>query len=130
MSETIKLPSSKVKVTVKTDYLPLQSLENENQFVYSYTITITNNTHENLKLLTRHWIITDANGDASTVSGEGVVGEQPIIASGNSHTYTSGSIFKTPVGTMQGHYTMLTPSNKIVEVEIPVFRLAKPNILN
>lgn len=122
--------ASPVKISVNSAFIASQSNENDEQFVYSYTITIENQSDEPLKLLSRYWLITDANAEESTVSGEGVVGEQPLIAEGASYTYTSGCLLKTPVGTMQGHYNMITPKQEIVQVEIPVFRLAKPNILN
>lgn len=122
--------SSLVNVSIESAYISSQSNENELQFVYSYTITIKNNSEEALKLLSRYWLITDSNGDESTVSGEGVVGEQPLIQPQKSYTYSSGCLLKTPVGTMQGHYQMLNQGNELVQVEIPVFRLAKPNILN
>lgn len=124
------IPNSEVFINVETQFIDKQSNEEEEQFVYSYTITINNHSATPLKLLSRYWLITDANGDTSTVAGEGVVGEQPLILSGSSYTYTSGCLLKTPLGTMQGHYQMLNPSNEVVQVEIPVFRLAKPNILN
>jgi ApaG protein len=117
-------------VSVKTAYIPEHSNELEKRYVFSYTITIENNSEENIKLLTRYWLITDANEDTSTVAGEGVIGKQPIIPPTKSFQYTSGCVLKTPVGTMQGHYQMLSDNNKSIQVEIPVFRLALPNILN
>lgn len=119
-----------VNITINSAFIPSQSDEHNEQFVYSYTITIENKSAEPLKLVSRYWLITDANAEESTVSGEGVVGEQPLIAPDSSYTYTSGCFLKTPVGTMQGHYNMVTPTQKLIQVEIPVFRLAKPNILN
>jgi ApaG protein len=117
-------------ISVKTDYIPTQSNELEKRFVFSYTITIENNSNENIKLLTRYWLITDANEDTSTVAGEGVIGQQPLIPPNKAFQYTSGCVLKTPVGTMQGHYQMIGHKNKSIQVEIPVFRLAIPNILN
>ncbi|GHF78388.1 Co2+/Mg2+ efflux protein ApaG [Thalassotalea marina] len=122
--------SDQISVSVATAFLPEHSSEKEHQFVFTYTITITNNSDTTVKLLSRYWLITDANGDTSTVVGEGVVGEQPIIEPNNSYTYSSGSVFKTPVGTMQGHYQMLDNNNTPIKVDIPVFRLSTPNILN
>lgn len=122
--------NSNVKVSVSTKYIPEHSNELEKRYVFSYTITITNNSEENVKLLTRYWLITDANEDTSTVAGEGVIGKQPTIPPNKSFVYTSGCVLKTPVGTMQGHYQMLTKQNQNIQVEIPVFRLALPNILN
>ena len=117
-------------VSVTTAYIPEHSNELEKRYVFSYTITITNNSEESIKLLTRYWLITDANEDTSTVAGEGVIGKQPVIAPNKSFQYTSGCVLKTPVGTMQGHYQVINENNKNIQVEIPVFRLALPNILN
>ena len=119
-----------IQVSVVTDYIAQQSIEAEQQFVFSYTITVTNNSAETVQLLSRYWLITDANGDSSTVTGEGVIGQQPFIKTDQSFTYSSGCILKSPLGNMQGHYQMRTNSAELIQVEIPVFRLAKPNILN
>ena len=128
--DLLKTENADITVTVQTAYIPEHSNELEKRFVFSYTITIANNSETSVKLLTRYWLITDANEDTSTVAGEGVIGKQPIITPGKSFQYTSGCVLKTPVGTMQGHYQMLTDENKNIQVEIPVFRLALPNILN
>jgi ApaG protein len=119
-----------IPVSVVTQYITQQSIEAEQQFVFSYTITITNNSAETIQLLSRYWLITDANGDTSEVAGEGVIGQQPFIKKNESFTYSSGCLLKSPLGNMQGHYQMQTDSAKLIQVEIPVFRLAKPNILN
>lgn len=122
--------ASDIEISVISHYIAQQSIEAEQQFVFSYTITVTNHSGETIQLLSRYWLITDANGDANTVSGEGVIGQQPFIKANESFTYTSGCILKSPLGNMQGHYQMQTKSGTLVQVEIPVFRLAKPNILN
>lgn len=119
-----------IDVSVKTAYLPEQSQPNECRFVFSYTITITNNSTDSIQLMSRFWQINDADGQESTVQGIGVVGQQPIIAPLASYTYTSGSIFKTPIGTMKGHYVIQDSAQHSFIVNIPVFRLAIPNILN
>ncbi len=119
-----------IKVTVVSDYIAQQSVETEQQYVFSYTITVTNNSLETVQLLSRYWLISDANGDSSTVTGEGVVGQQPFIKPNESFTYTSGCILKSPLGNMQGHYQMQTASAQLIQVDIAPFRLAKPNILN
>ncbi len=130
MSDENTLISTEVTVSVVSEYIAQQSVEAEHQFVFSYTITITNNSAETVQLQSRYWLITDANGDANTVTGEGVIGQQPYIKANESFTYTSGCLLKSPLGNMQGHYQMQTKSAKLIQVEIPVFRLAKPNILN
>lgn len=118
-----------INVLVKTSYLAEQSIEHQ-QYVFAYTITIENTGDESVQLLSRSWLITDADGGTTNVEGEGVVGQKPHIAPTKSYTYTSGSAFKTPVGTMQGYYVFATASGKEVKANIPVFTLAKPNILN
>ena len=130
MSDESALISTEVTVSVVSQYIAQQSIEAEHQFVFSYTITITNNSAETVQLLSRYWLITDANGDANTVTGEGVIGQQPYIKTNESFTYTSGCLLKSPLGNMQGHYQMQTNSAKLIQVDIPIFRLAKPNILN
>ena len=119
-----------IEVSVVTDYLAQQSIEAEQQFVFSYTITVKNNSVETVQLLSRYWLITDANGDTNIVTGEGVIGQQPFIKADQSFTYSSGCILKSPLGNMQGHYQMKTNSAELIQVEIAPFRLAKPNILN
>jgi len=125
-----KINNKAVNISVETDYLSQQSSEIEHRYAFSYTITIKNNSDQTIQLLSRHWTITDANGDVSTVVGEGVIGQQPKIKPNKSFTYTSGSVFKTPVGTMQGHYLFIDDSKQAFQADIPVFRLAIPNILN
>mgnify|MGYP001942376531 CR=1 FL=1 len=120
-----------IEVEVQTAFIAEQSNEREQRFVFSYTITVKNNGQHAVKLLSRYWLITDANGDKSTVVGDGVIGKQPTISPGHAFQYSSGCILKTPVGTMQGHYQMIDEQeNKTIQVEIPVFGLALPNILN
>ncbi|WP_448211827.1 Co2+/Mg2+ efflux protein ApaG [Colwellia sp. MEBiC06753] len=119
-----------ISVKVSSQFLAEQSDIDAEQYVFSYTINITNHGSHSAKLLTRRWVITDANGDESIVEGEGVIGKQPTIAPGKTFTYTSGSVFKTPVGTMHGNYQMIDEQQQRFWVDIPVFRLALPNILN
>jgi ApaG protein len=119
-----------INVRVKTNYIAAQSVPDENRFVFSYTITIQNTGRVAAKLLTRHWIITDANGKVQEVVGEGVVGHQPHLKPGEGFEYTSGAIIETPLGTMQGSYQMLADDGTRFDAPIPVFRLARPNILH
>lgn len=119
-----------IAVSVKTEYIASQFIEHEKHYVFSYSISITNNDSKSVKLLSRYWLITDGDNKTSTVAGEGVIGKQPTIAPEQTFTYTSGCILKTPVGTMEGHYQVVDNDNKLQQVEIPVFGLAKPNILN
>lgn len=117
-------------ISVVSHYLPNQSDEKDSRFVFSYTITITNNTDEAFQVLNRYWLITDANADTSTVEGEGIVGKQPRILPGMSYTYTSGCFLQTPLGTMQGYYQITTDDKETSIIDIPVFQLAQPNIIH
>jgi ApaG protein len=119
-----------ILVSVQTEYIASQLVENEKNYVFSYSVSIANNSNKSVKLLSRYWLITDGNNETSTVAGEGVIGKQPIILPNTTFTYTSGCILKTPVGTMQGHYQMLSDDKQLKQVEIPVFGLAQPLILN
>lgn len=130
MSDNNVTMATDIDVSVVTQYIAQQSIEAEHQFVFSYTITVTNNSDETVQLLSRYWLITDANGDANTVIGDGVIGQQPFIKPSESFTYSSGCVLKSPLGNMQGHYQMQRKSGQLIQVDIPVFRLAKPNILN
>ena len=119
-----------VPVEVETFYIAAQSDAAAQRYVFAYTITIRNHSTETIQLLRRYWLITDANGKQTEVSGDGVVGEQPQLAPGASYRYTSGAVLETPVGTMQGHYEMITSAQDSFKTAIPLFRLAMPNILN
>jgi len=130
MTKQNVLISNNIRISVTSDYIAQQSLENEQQFVFSYTITISNESEETVQLINRYWLITDSNGENNTVSGEGVIGQQPFIEADQSFTYTSGCILKSPLGNMQGHYQMQRNNGELIQVDIPIFRLAKPNILN
>jgi ApaG protein len=119
-----------IRVDVETAYVAAQSDPEENRFVFSYTITIRNQGVIPAKLLTRHWLITDANGKVQEVRGEGVVGEQPRINPGEGFRYSSGAILETPVGTMQGDYQMLNDRGQHFDAPIAPFRLAVPGMLH
>jgi ApaG protein len=119
-----------VPVEVDTFYIAAQSDPSAQRYVFAYTITIQNHSSEPIQLLRRYWLITDANGKQTEVEGDGVVGEQPNLAPGASYRYTSGAVLETPVGTMQGHYEMVTQQHQLFRAAIPLFRLAMPNILN
>jgi len=118
------------RVEVETSYIPEQSAPEQNRYVFSYTITIRNHGTVAAKLLSRHWIITDANGKVEEVRGEGVVGEQPHLKSGDGFRYSSGTIIATPVGSMQGSYQMLADDGKEFETPIQPFSLSIPNVLH
>ena len=120
----------RIRVEVKTQYVEDQSNPVEGRFVFSYTITIRNEGTQPARLVTRHWLITDANGKVQEVQGEGVVGEQPHILPGQQHRYSSGAVIETPVGTMEGSYGMRTDDGAQFRAEIPRFRLAVPGVLH
>jgi len=119
----------KIRVQVTTAYLDEQSSPSEERYVFSYTITIRNESERAAQLLTRHWIITDANGRVKEVRGEGVVGEQPRLEPGQGFRYSSGAVLETPVGTMEGSYQMVDADGRHFDAAIPPFRLAIPGIL-
>ena len=119
-----------VGVQVVTTYLPRHSRPEDDQYTFAYTITISNAGDVPVQLLSRHWVITDANNVIQEVEGMGVVGEQPRILPGDSYTYTSGTILETQVGTMEGMYEMQTDIGEIFNVPIPTFTLTRPNSLH
>jgi len=119
-----------IQVRVKTVFVPSQSDPDSNRFVFAYTVTITNTGSETAQLLTRHWIITDANNKTQEVKGEGVIGEQPVLKPGASFQYTSGTVIETPVGTMGGSYQMQAEDGTGFDAPIPPFTLAMPRTLH
>ena len=120
----------RIEVDVATSYVDDQSKPDESRYVFSYTITIRNEGQVPARLLTRHWVITDANGKVQEVRGEGVVGEQPYLLPGQGFRYSSGAILETPVGAMQGSYQMVADDGHEFEAPIAPFRLAIPGLLH
>ena len=118
-----------IRIEVETAYLDEQSDPKERRYVFSYTITIRNEGSVSAKLLTRHWVITDANGKVQEVRGDGVVGEQPHLKPGQGFRYSSGAVLETPVGAMQGSYQMVTDEGEQFDAPIAAFRLAMPGLL-
>ena len=117
-------------VSVQTTYIPEQSDPDNRRYVFAYTITIRNEGSIPAKLLTRHWIITDADGKTQEVRGEGVVGEQPHLKPGEGFRYTSGTMLETPVGSMQGSYQMLADDGQEFDCPIAPFTLSTPHTLH
>jgi ApaG protein len=130
MSAKEKKTVEAIRVEATSWYMADQSSPEDRRFVFSYTINIHNDGSAPAKLLTRHWLITDADGKVQEVHGDGVIGKQPVILPGERHTYSSGTIIETPVGTMEGRYGMASPSGDQFDVPIPIFRLAMPGVLN
>lgn len=123
-------PRYQIDVSVTTRYLAAQSQPEQSRYAFSYTITIVNNGELPAQLLSRHWIITDGDGRVQEVRGAGVIGQQPHIEPGASHTYSSGTVMATQVGTMQGSYQMLAEDGKRFDATIAPFRLAVPGALH
>ncbi|WP_036229868.1 Co2+/Mg2+ efflux protein ApaG [Marinobacterium jannaschii] len=119
-----------VDIAVETAYLPDQSDPESKRFVFSYHITITNRNEQPVQLLNRRWMIVDGNEQVQEVEGEGVVGEQPVIAPDESYSYTSGTVLATSVGSMQGQYQMKADDGQTFTAPITPFTLAKPNALH
>lgn len=119
-----------IDVSVTTRYLPEQSQPEQNRFAFSYTVTISNSGALAAKLTSRHWIITDGDARVQEVRGPGVIGQQPTIEPGASHTYSSGTVLATRVGIMQGSYQMLGADGTKFDAEIKPFRLAVPGALH
>lgn len=119
-----------IAVTVTPQYLPDQSEPNEHQFVFAYTVRITNNGKLAAQIISRHWVITDGKQNTQEVRGLGVVGQQPLLAPGESFEYTSGCPLPTPVGTMRGTYHCVGENGVPFEVPIKEFVLAMPRTLH
>ncbi len=117
-------------ISARVAYLPEQSEPEEARFAFAYTITIRNAGEVTATLQRRHWLITDADGREEVVDGEGVIGHQPTLAPGEVFEYTSGAVLRTPVGTMEGHYTMHAEDGSEFQAPIAVFSLSVPGVLN
>lgn len=132
MSNSVMSESSLYNVTVKVEsfYLEAQSIPELRRYVFAYTVSIQNQGTKPAQLITRHWVITDANGKIEEVRGDGVVGEQPHLNPGEEYRYTSGAMLETPVGTMCGSYQMVSDDGVRFDAEIPAFMLAAPRMLH
>ena len=119
-----------ISINVDTAYLAEQSDPSADRYVFTYTITITNSGTVAAQLISRHWIITDAEDVTQEVKGLGVVGEQPLLRPGEHFEYTSGTALATPVGTMRGTYQMVAEDGNKFDAEIPVFTLSMPRVLH
>jgi len=119
-----------VSVSPQAQYLADQSDEPAGRFVFAYTITLRNTGTVPAQLISRHWVITDANSQVQEVRGLGVVGEQPLLAPGESFQYTSGAAIATSVGTMRGTYQMVADDGTRFDASIPEFTLSIPRTLH
>jgi ApaG protein len=119
-----------IKIQVKSAYLPERSSPRESSYLFMYNVRISNVGSETAQLVSREWIITNAEGEVERVKGPGVVGEQPVLPPGGSFEYTSYCPLKTAVGAMQGSYQMVTAEGEQFDAIIAPFTLAVPNALN
>ena len=119
-----------VDIKVSTQYLGQQIQNDTPVFVFSYTVDIANNGSSSITLRNRTWLITNGDGEEVEVSGEGVIGEQPLIEPNQTFQYTSASVLKTPVGTMEGNYEFELSDGSFAKAEIPMFSLTLPNTLH
>ena len=119
-----------ISVAVQTQFLQDQSAPGDNRFAFAYTIRISNVGEVPARLISRHWVITDANGKVQEVRGDGVVGEQPWLRPGDDFQYTSGAVLETAVGTMRGSYHMLADDGRRFDAAIPQFTLSIPRTVH
>ncbi|HIE75013.1 MAG TPA: Co2+/Mg2+ efflux protein ApaG [Gammaproteobacteria bacterium] len=119
-----------IDIEVETSYMADHSEPDKDRYVFAYTITLVNRGSISAKLLTRRWIITDADNRIEEVEGEGVVGEQPTLKPGEGFRYTSGTVVETPVATMHGTYKMLAEDGNTFDTDIPQFVLSAPRVLH
>ena len=123
-------PKYDIRVSAETAYLEAHSEPGAHRYAFAYTITIANRGSIAARLLSRHWLITDANGRVQEVHGDGVIGQQPLIQPGQAFQYTSGAVLETPIGSMAGSYQIQAADGEAFKAQIPVFRLAVPRVLN
>ena len=119
-----------IRVHVKSEFRAERSQPSAGRWLFSYTIRISNEGAAPAKLVSRHWIITDANGEREEVIGDGVVGQQPLLGAGESFEYTSFCVLKTPHGSMRGTYQMAREDGSRFDAEIAPFSLVAPGFLN
>ncbi|MCA3220060.1 MAG: Co2+/Mg2+ efflux protein ApaG [Burkholderiales bacterium] len=117
-------------VSVVPQYVAEQSNPDEDEYLFAYTVTVRNTGEVAAKLLSRHWIITDADGDVEEVRGDGVVGEQPVLRPGEAFQYTSGCPLTTPVGSMKGTYHCVAEDGTRFDATVPEFILSMPRVLH
>lgn len=120
----------RIDVEAQAFYVPEQSDEEENHYVFSYLIRISNKGEQPAQLISRHWIIRDLDNNVHEVEGEGVLGEQPVIAPGQTYEYMSGTSLESPVGTMHGTYQMRSEDGTEFDALIPEFLLSVPRTLH
>lgn len=121
---------SNIIVSVSSEFLEHHQASTDDKYAFAYHVNIHNQSNDQVQLLSRYWLITDADGKKTEVHGDGVVGQQPLIQPDESYQYSSGAILDTPVGSMEGYYQMKQTNGQAIQVAIPVFGLAQPNLIN
>jgi len=124
------MPTYQFSVSVRPQFVPEHSRPDEDKFLFAYTVTIRNTGDVAAQLISRHWIITDANNKVEEVQGLGVVGEQPMLKPGEAFEYTSGCPIATPVGSMRGSYQCVAEDGTRFDAPIPEFLLSMPRTLH
>jgi ApaG protein len=130
VSTSSEAVTSGIRVQVRSRFLDGRSRPEEKQWLFAYTVRITNESSRTVQLLGRHWIITDGDGLVEEVRGKGVVGEQPVIRPGESYEYTSGCPLGTPLGSMHGTYSLSSEDGDLFDVVIAPFVLSEPYAIN
>ncbi|CAK0761831.1 DUF525 domain-containing protein ApaG [Gammaproteobacteria bacterium] len=123
-------PHYNLHIEVQSTYIPEQSFPAISRFVFAYTVIIRNEGNISARLLSRHWIVTDATGKVQEVRGQGVVGEQPYLRPGESFQYTSGALLETSVGSMYGSYHLMADDGVEFDANIPAFNMSVPHTLH
>jgi len=118
-----------IQIRVQSEYLEQESSPDNKQYVFAYHVTLINQSDETVQLISRHWIINNADGKKEEVKGMGVIGQQPVIPPGETFTYSSFCPLETPVGSMYGTYQMLNEDGEEFDAKIAPFTLAVPGIL-
>jgi len=124
---TSEATTRNIRVTVHAQYDPGRSRPQQSLWFFLYTVSITNEGHDPVQLISRHWVITDGMGKVDEVQGPGEVGNQPLLAPGQSFEYTSGCPLTTPFGCMHGTYQMINQGDEHFDIEIAPFTLTEPN---
>jgi len=117
-------------VKVEVTFIPDQSDVEHNRYAFAYHVTITNTGNIAAQLISRHWIVTEADGETQEIKGLGVVGAQPLLNPGEQYEYTSGTVINTPMGEMHGTYQMVAEDGTQFDAIIPVFSLCMPRVLH
>ena len=119
-----------IEVSVQSRYLEDESAPDRDYYVFAYTVRLQNTGSVGARLVSRHWVITDGNGEVEEIRGEGVIGQQPLLKPGESFEYSSGAVLKTDVGSMRGSYRMEADDGNGFDADIPAFTLSIPRVLH